>query len=115
MGDGNVIVVECVVVGDLPVAGQVLLADTELLTSCIPGIAGFGMNELQLVFKRQGLIAECDPDQWAIDAAGKLEHSPSLAIKAFFKLRFTCRCLKFTSEVVSPAVIRTDQTSTGFA
>ena len=59
------------------------------------------------------MVAESDPDQWAIDAAGKLLQPPFLPIEVLLKIGFTRRGQQLSAQVVGPAVIRTNQASTG--
>ena len=52
MGNGDVVVVKCVVVGDLPIAGQAASALSQQGGCSVPGCCGFGMNQLQLLLER---------------------------------------------------------------
>ena len=52
MGNGDVVVVKCVVVGDLPIAGQAASALSQQGGCSVPGCSGFGMNQLQLLLER---------------------------------------------------------------
>ena len=52
MGNGDVVVVKCVVVGNLPITGQAASALSQQRGCSVPGCSGFGMNQLQLLLER---------------------------------------------------------------
>ena len=71
MGNGNVIVIEGVVVGHFPVAGQVASDLTHKAQAALPKIHHVLMHLLQLLRQRTCFFAERHPDQRAINPAGE--------------------------------------------
>ena len=71
MGHGDVVVVEGVVVGDLPVAVQGAPQDPHLIQGLAPEVRHPLMHQVELLLKGRDRRGECDPDQGAILAAGQ--------------------------------------------
>jgi hypothetical protein len=113
MGHGDVVVVECVVVGDLPVAVQGALNDAHLMEGLCPEISHPLMHKIELLLQGRHRLGKCDPNQRTILSARKGWERPVPALKGWIEALLTRRGQQLPSQGVGPAVVRADQTTAG--
>ena len=110
MGNRDVVIVECVVVGDLPIATGCVVS-ARRLPWLGPSGCGRGLDQSQLLLKRDRFFGEGDPDERTLDLTRQFAQPPGLAIKTGLKPRLPGCRLQLAIQVVSPPVIRADQSS----
>ena len=113
MGHGDVVVVEGVVVGDLPVAVKRALQDPHLMQGLGPEVRHPFMHQVELLLQGRHNLAECDPDQGSILSAGQGWERPVLALEGWIEALFAGSGQQLPLQGVGPAVVRADQTTAG--
>ena len=63
MRDGDVVVIERVVMGDLPIAMQAEFTAPQKLSGLLQAVSGLIEQEIQLCRQRQRIVAQSHPDQ----------------------------------------------------
>ena len=113
MGHGDVVVVQGVVVGDLPVAVQGALQGPHLMQGLSPEVSHPLMHQVELLLQGRHRLGECNPDQGAILAAGQGWERPVLALEGGIEALLARRGQQLPLQAVGPAVVRADQATAG--